>query len=116
MLNKVTLIGNLGQNPELKQVGDDNQVCNFSLATSYKDKTEWHRITCWNRLAENCSQYLSKGSKVYIEGRLETRKWTDKDGNTRYTTEIVAHEVKFLDIKRSGNGGPPPPGDEDVPF
>ncbi len=103
-VNKVILIGRLGRDPETKYVGETT-VCNFSIATSEKwkdknsgqsqEKTEWHRIVCWRRLAEICSQYLSKGSQVYIEGKLQTRSW-EQDGSTRYTTEIVANSVQFL--------------------
>lgn len=106
-INKVILIGNLGQDPEFRSTGSGQPIASFSLATSesWKDKTsgeriertEWHRIAVWGRLAEVCRDYLHKGSKVYVEGRLQTRKWQDKDGNDRYTTEIVANEMQMLD-------------------
>lgn len=131
-VNKVILIGNLGSDPELRSTPSGNPVCNFNLATneSWKgkdgnkqEKTEWHRIVVWGKLAENCSKFLSKGRSVYIEGKLQTREWDDKEGVKRYTTEIVARDVKFL-----GPGGgeksdrppdPPssePPSDMDIPF
>lgn len=108
MINKVILIGNMGQDPDLKYTTNGNAVCNFTLATSekYKDKsgemiekTEWHRVIVWQKLAETVEKYTQKGSKVYIEGKLETRKWQDSEGNDKYTTEIIAREVKFLDTK-----------------
>lgn len=124
-LNKATIMGHLGRDPELKNTQSGTAVCNLSVATSYKprdgeEKTEWHRVTAWGKTAENCGQYLSKGSLVYVEGRIETRKWTDKDGQDRYTTEIQAYEVKFLSGKSGGSSGrdndPPPPDDSDLPF
>ena len=113
-VNKVILIGNLGQDPELRYTSSGTAVCNFSLATteSYKDRdgnqvenTEWHRIVAWARLAEICGEYLSKGRQVYIEGQLQTRQWEDKDGNTRYTTEIKAREMQMLGSRDGGSGG-----------
>jgi len=113
-VNKVILIGNLGQDPELRYTGSGTAVCNFSLATteSYKDRdgnmvenTEWHRVVAWARLAEICGEYLSKGRQVYIEGQLQTRSWEDKDGNTRYTTEIKAREMQMLGSRDGGGGG-----------
>jgi single-strand DNA-binding protein len=112
-VNKVILIGNLGQDPELRYTGSGTAVCNLRLATneSYKDsngelveKTEWHSVVAWARLAEICGEYLKKGSKVYIEGSLQTRQWEDKEGNTRYTTEIKAREMQMLDSKGGGGG------------
>ena len=109
MINQVILIGNLGADPEQRQANNGNAVANFSLATSRRwkgtdgqmqDETEWHRIVAFGRLAEICGQYLTKGSKVYIEGRLQTNKWTDKDGNTRYTTQVIAREMKMLDSRQ----------------
>ena len=98
-LNKVALLGRLGQDPELKYMQDGKALANLSIATSeqWKDKqtgakqekTEWHRVTIWGKLAEIVGQYCSKGSQIYVEGKLQTRKWTDKDGNDRYTTEVV---------------------------
>lgn len=111
-VNKVILLGRLGQDPELKHTPAGNTVCNFSLATSekYKDKqgnekekTEWSKIVCWQRLAEICGEYLSKGRQVYIEGKLQTRSWDDKDGNKRYTTEILAEKIEFIGGKSENN-------------
>ena len=113
-VNKVILIGNLGQDPELRYTGSGTAVCNMRLATneSYKDsngelveKTEWHSIVAWARLAEICGEYLKKGSQVYFEGSLQTRQWEDRDGNTRYTTEVKAREMMMLDNKGGGGGG-----------
>ena len=105
MLNKVMLIGNLGKDPEIRYTQAGAAVATFNLATTERfkgkdgqmqDQTEWHRVVAWARLAEICGEYLHKGSKVYIEGRLQTRKWTDQNGNEKYTTEIVAREMKML--------------------
>lgn len=130
-LNKVQLIGFLGKDPELKQTQTGMSVANFSVATTERftgkdgqnqERTEWHRIVAWNKTAENCAQYLKKGSQVYIEGKNSTRKWTDKNGVERYTTEVVAFIVQFLDRKEKSDGAkaeefsPPPAGDDDVPF
>ncbi len=114
-LNKVLLIGNLGRDPETRFMPNGNAVCNFSIATteSWKDKqsgqkqekTEWHNISMYGRLAEIAGQYLKKGSSVYIEGRLQTRKWQDKQtGADRYTTEIIADEMKMLGGRGDGGG------------
>lgn len=116
-VNKVMLIGNLGQDPELRYTGSGTAVCNMRLATneSYKDsngewvdKTEWHTIVAWARLAEICNEYLTKGSQVYFEGSLQTRSWDDRDGNTRYTTEVKAREMLMLGGRDEfgGGGGP----------
>jgi len=111
-VNKVTLIGNLGDEPELRQTQAGTSVCNMSLATneSYTDSdgnevqnTEWHDVVAWGRLGEVCNEYLSKGSQVYFEGKLQTRSWDDDDGNTRYSTEVKAREMMFLDSNRSGS-------------
>jgi single-strand DNA-binding protein len=113
MVNKVTLIGNLGKDPEVRYSQTGTAIANFNVATteSWKKQdgtkeelTEWHRIVAFGRLGEICGEYLSKGSKVYIEGRLQTRKWEDKDGNPRYTTEIVAREMKMLSPRGAGAG------------
>ena len=114
-VNKVILVGNLGADPETRFMPSGDPICNLRLATtdSYKDKssgerkdtTEWHRVVMFNRLAEIAGQYLKKGSQVYIEGRIQTRKWTDKEGQERYSTEIVANEMKMLG-KREGMGAP----------
>ena len=113
-VNKVILIGNLGQDPEVKYMPSGGAVTNVTVATSesWKDKntgeqkenTEWHRVVFFRRLAEIAGEYLKKGSKVYIEGKLQTRKWQDQSGNDRYTTEIVANEMQMLD-SRGGGGG-----------
>lgn len=114
MLNKVMIIGNLGRDPELKQGA--SAIANISVATTEKwkdkegnkqEKTEWHRIVFFGRLAEIVGDYLKKGSKVYIEGRLQTRKWEDKEGKDRYTTEIVANEMKILDSRGDNNNAAP---------
>jgi single-strand DNA-binding protein len=139
-INKVILIGRLGSDPEVRYTPSGVAVANFSIATSeeWKDKdsgerkerTEWHRIVAWRRLGEICGEYLSKGKQVYIEGRLQTRDWEDRDGNKRYTTEIVASDVQFLGTRDSSESdrprgssstdiqGMPPqgPGDDDIPF
>lgn len=111
-INKVILIGTLGQDPETKYMPNGNAVANISMATSetWKDKqtgqnqerTEWHRVVFFNRLGEIAGEYLKKGSKVYIEGSLRTRKWQGQDGQDRYTTEIVASEMQMLDSKGDG--------------
>lgn len=115
MLNKVTLIGRLGADPEVRYMPNGGAVANISLATTFrwKDKqsgerrenTEWHRVVFFNRLAEIVGEYLRKGSQVYVEGRLQTRKWQGQDGQDRYTTEIIATEMNMLD-SRSGGTAP----------
>ena len=111
-VNKVILVGNLGNDPETRFLPSGGAVTNVSVATSstWKDKsgeqqerTEWHRVVFFNRLAEIAGEYLRKGSKVYVEGSLRTNKWQDKDGNDRYTTEIIANEMQMLDSKGSGD-------------
>lgn len=124
-VNKVILVGNCGQDPETRYTASGTAITNVNIATSdgWKDKqtgqqqerTEWHRVVFFNRLAEIAGEYLKKGSKVYVEGRLQTRKWQDQQGQDRYTTEIVAAEMQMLD-SRSGSGadqsyGTPPAGD-----
>ncbi len=108
MVNKVILIGNLGANPEMRNTQSGSSVVNFNVATSERwtgkdgqrqEQTEWHRIVVYGRLGEICGQFLRKGSKVYIEGRLQTREWQDQSGNKKYTTEIVAREMKMLDAR-----------------
>jgi single-strand DNA-binding protein len=111
-VNKAIVLGNLGQDPELKNLPSGSAVCSLSVATSerWKDKTtgedkeltEWHRVSLFGRLAEIAAQYLRKGSQVYIEGRLRTRKWQDKSGADRYTTEIIADELQLLGGKGDG--------------
>lgn len=117
-VNKVILIGNCGQDPEVKYSGAGAAICNVTIATSetWKDKTtgqpqektEWHRVVFFNRLGEIAGEYLKKGSKVYVEGALKTRKWKDKDGQDRYTTEIVGSEMQMLDSVGGGQAAPPP--------
>jgi single-strand DNA-binding protein len=104
-VNKVILVGHLGSDPELRSTGSGQQVATFNIATNEywldksgqkSERTEWHKIVVWGRQAESCKSYLSKGRQVYIEGRLQTREWTDKDGHKRWTTEVVAQRVQFL--------------------
>jgi single-strand DNA-binding protein len=148
-VNKAILIGNLGADPETRYTQGGQPVSNFRIATSEKwtsregqaqERTEWHRIVTFGRLAETCRDYLQKGRQVYVEGRIQTRQWDDRDGNKRWTTEIVAQTVRFLGGRGAqesagppaasepgpshgppdqGGGddfGPPPIGDDDVPF
>ncbi len=149
-INKVIIVGNLGQDPETRYMPSGSAVTNFTVATneSWKDKqtgeqkerTEWHRVAMFNRLAEIAAEYLRKGSQVYIEGKLRTRKWQGQDGQDRYTTEIIADEMQMLGGRGGGGGGsfggggggrqgggqggggsaPPQPGpddfDDDIPF
>jgi single-strand DNA-binding protein len=148
-VNKAILVGNLGRDPELRKTQNGQAVCNFTLATSetWNDKngerverTEWHRIVAWGRVGELCHQYLAKGRTVYVEGRIQTREWEDKDGHKRYTTEINATTVNFIGARGgsaggesgpggfsegpigrggdapSGASGGPPPMDDDIPF
>ena len=143
-VNKAIIIGRLGRDPEVRYTPDGTAVANFSVATSeeWKDKTtgekrertEWHRIVAFRRLGEICGEYLSKGRQVYVEGRIQTRDWEDKDGNKRYTTEIVADKMQMLGTrddfggsKGAAPGGPRPQdsapgpsysdmGDDDIPF
>ena len=140
-VNKVIVVGNLGQDPETRYMPSGSAVTNLRVATNeswkdkktgeQKDRTEWHSVAMFGRLAEIAAEYLRKGSQVYIEGKLRTRKWQDKDGNDRYTTEIIADEMQMLG-GRSGGGAPamsdsppasaPPPKpsgddfDDDIPF
>ena len=126
-VNKVILIGNLGRDPELRYTQSGQAVANFSLATNERfggrdggeqqERTEWHRIVTWGKTAETCAQYLAKGRNVYIEGRLQTRDWEDRDGNKRQTTEVVAQRVQFLGSPRSETGGSSggPGGDPPTP-
>lgn len=117
-VNKVILVGRLGQEPDKRSMPSGRAVCNVSLATtdSWKDKnsgerqerTEWHRVVFFDRLAEIVDEYLHKGSQVYVEGRLQTRKWQDKDGQDRYTTEIIASDMQMLDSRGSGAGDDEP--------
>ena len=138
MINKAILIGRLGRNVDLRYTGTGSPVCNFSLATdeSYNDKsgerqkkTEWHNIVAWGKLAEQCSTLLGKGKLAYVEGRLQTREWNDRDGNKRRTTEIVINRMRVLTPRgdpaldmEAGAGIEPPDHadpeitDDDVPF
>lgn len=129
-VNKVILVATLGKDPEVRQAQNGNAICNLSAATSrkykdaqgeYQEETEWHRISLFGRMAELAGQYLSKGSSVYIEGRLRTRKYKDKDGIDRYVTEIIGEHLQFLDKKpadvRSTNVRKTSPApEEDCPF
>lgn len=135
-VNKVILIGRLGADPEVRYSGSGTAISNFRLATSrnYNDKsgqrvdeTEWHRVVAFGRTAEVCGEYLHKGSQVYIEGRIQTREWEDKEGNRRWTTEIITERMQMLGSRGERNGAPPPAGDpfdktpdnmpdDDVPF
>jgi single-strand DNA-binding protein len=134
-VNKVILIGRLGRDPELRYTQGGQAVANFTLATNERysnksgeqqERTEWHRIVAWGKTGELCAQYLSKGRNVYVEGRLQTREWEDKEGQKRTTTEIVAQNVTFLDSARSGASGganadsqrdpAAPPASDDIPF
>ncbi|HFC00673.1 MAG TPA: single-stranded DNA-binding protein [Phaeodactylibacter sp.] len=117
MINKVILVGNLGRDPEVRHFEGNSSVASFSVATSetYKDKngerqkkTEWHNVVMWNALAGIAEQYLKKGSLVYIEGKMTTRKWQDKEGHDRYTTEVVARTMKMLGSREGGNTYTPP--------
>ncbi len=105
MINRVTLVGNLGQDPELKTTPSGQSVCQLRVATTevYKDRegqkqeaTEWHTVVVWGNQAEACGRHLAKGRQVYVEGKIKTRKWQDKDGKDRYSTEVVAVDVRFL--------------------
>ena len=138
-LNKAILIGNLGRDPEVRYTPSGMAIANFSIATSEnwtnKDgqketRTEWHRIVAFGRLGEICGEYLSKGRQIYIEGRIQTRDWEDKDGIKRYTTEIVANQMIMLGGRDAGDGPRPQepplpdysgaptqgPDDDDIPF
>lgn len=124
-VNKVILIGNLGKDPETKHLPSGSAVSNVTLATSesWKDqsgekqeRTEWHNVVFYGKLAEIAGEYLHKGSKVYVEGSIRTRKWTDKEGNDRYTTEIIAREMQMLDGKAGAPQAKTPPDNDDIPF
>lgn len=115
-LNRVQLIGRLGKNPEVRYTANGSAVANFSLATNESwtgkdgqknERTEWHNIVAWGKLGEICGEYLTKGKQIYIEGRLTTRSWEDKDGNKRYTTEIRAENMIMLGGPGSGSGSSP---------
>ncbi len=121
MLNKVMIIGRLGRDPELRYSQTGSPICTLNIATdeSYTDRdgnrvdrAEWHRVVVFQRAAENCSQYLTKGSLVYVEGSLQTRKWQDQQGQDRYSTEIKAQRVQFLDRRNDSSGMGTPSGSE----
>jgi single-strand DNA-binding protein len=130
-VNKAIIVGNLGRDVELRYTQSGSAVANLNIATNEawtdkndqkQERTEWHRVTVWGRQAENCEKYLSKGSQVYVEGRIQTREYQDKDGVTKYATEIVAQTVQFL---KGGSSSSPPPtdigtdssfNDSDIPF
>lgn len=132
VVNRVFLIGNLGADPEIRYTQSGTPVATFNMATTrrWKDKdgqqqeeTEWHRLVAWSRLAEICGEYFNKGSKVYIEGRLQTRKWQDQGGSDRWTTEVVAEAIQILSPRKGDNSGasqtPLPQGgggNNNVPF
>lgn len=139
MINKVILVGNLGQDPKVHTTQSNSIVTQLSVATSrrvkqadgnYSDETEWHRVTCFSKLAEVARDYLTKGRQVYIDGRLRTRKWTDKDGTEKYVTEIICETLKLLGRRDDGAQAPAPAPaparsapasapsytDDDVPF
>ncbi|MEO8006481.1 MAG: single-stranded DNA-binding protein [Betaproteobacteria bacterium] len=120
-VNKVILVGNLGRDPEVRYMPSGDAVANITIATTetWKDKagekqeqTEWHRVAMFGKTAEIAGEYLKKGSQVYIEGRLQTRKWTDKEGQERYTTEIRADRMQMLGSRSGGSERMPPPDDE----
>lgn len=132
-VNKVILIGNLGQDPEVRTTGGGTSVANMRLACSdrfknksgeWEDRTEWVTVVAFGKTAENCREFLQKGRQIYVDGRLQTRSWEDKEGNKRYTTEVVANQVLFLGGKGAGAGAttgggsdePPPISDDDIPF
>ena len=132
MINRVFILGNLGADPELKTTNGGSSVCEMRIATSEswfdkssnerKERTTWHRVIVWGKSAENCAKYLRKGSKAFVEGRIQTRDWQDQSGNKRQTTEIVANSVQFIDTKSGGGGqrDPAPKGgrfdDSEIPF
>ncbi len=139
-VNKVILVGNLGKDPEVRHTQGGSAVATFSIATNEswnnregqrEERTEWHRVVVFGKLADICGQYLKKGKQVYIEGRLQTRSWDDRDGNKRYTTEIVASNMTMLGRPGEGpsdsyappiqeeqfsGGAPSGPEDDDIPF
>ena len=133
-VNKVMLVGRLGKDPEMRFTPSGRAVTNFTMATDEvwidqnnerQERTEWHRIVTWGKLAENCAKLLSKGRLVYVEGRIQSRSWDDKDGNKRYTTEIIANGMQILspkdssetrDLGESGMSAPDPEGFDDIPF
>ena len=128
-VNKVILIGNLGRDPEVRYTRDGTAVATLNIATTEtwtdqsgerQDRTEWHRVVAWSKLAEIAKEYLSKGQQVYIEGKLQTRSWDDRDGNKRYTTEVKAGQMVMLGGRRDAGAreepGPPPGPESEEPF
>ncbi len=126
-VNKVILLGRLGADPDIKHTQNGKPVATLSIATSravkkddkWEDVTEWHRVVCWDKLAETCEKYLNKGDQAYFEGRLQTRAWEDKDGVKRYVTEIIAYDMQMTGAPKGGSGhghDDIPPPNEDVPF
>ena len=136
-VNKAILIGHLGADPEVRYTPSGAAVANFRIATSEswndkegqkQERTEWHRIVAWNKLAELCGEYLAKGRQVYVEGRIQTRQWDDREGNKRYTTEIIASRIQMLGRPEDRQAPAPvdeptapvaptePDGDDDIPF
>ena len=113
-VNKAILLGNLGKDPEIRYTPNGTAVATFNLATTERvkdeDRTEWHRVVAFGRLAEIVGEYLAKGRQVYIEGRIQTREWEDRDGNKKYTTEIVAQQMQMLGSPSGGSGGRPSGG------
>lgn len=115
-INKVILVGNLGQDPEVRFMPNGGAAANFTIATSeswkdkqtgeQKEKTEWHKLACFGKLAEICGEFLKKGSKIYVEGRLQTRKWQNQQGQDQYTTEVVFDDMQMLDSKPQGQQAP----------
>ena len=124
-VNKAILVGNLGKDPEIRYMPNGDAVCSFSIATSEqwtdknsgekREQTEWHNIVTFRKLAEICGKYLAKGSSVYIEGKIKTEKWQDKEGNDRYTTKIIADEMRMLGGKRDGEQSAPSERDSNPP-
>jgi len=124
-MNKAIIIGHLGKDPEVRSTTTGKQVANFSVATSERftskdgtknTKTEWHNIVAWGRNAEVCERYLHKGDPVMIEGSIQTRKWEDREGNTRYSTEILVQRLQLMGGKRSDGPAEQTPDDDDCPF
>ncbi len=120
--NKIILVGNLGRDPELRYTPQGDAVCSFSMATNerkkdksgeFQDVTTWFKVTLWRRMAENASKYLSKGSPVYIEGRLGVEEWTDRDNNNRFTLAVQASDMHFISAGRGEGGGDYSGGDQD---
>ena len=123
-VNKIILVGNLGKDPESRSTQSGSTVANLSIATTerakdregnWTDHTEWHRVACFGRTAENVAKYCRKGKQVYIEGKIRTRKWQDRDGNDRYTTEVIADQIRFLGSRGDGAGSYDSGGSSNAP-